>query len=96
MSERLDKVAEIVNVLPDAEVRQVFEMCRRRISALQQVQVLAFRPGDRVTFTSKHGSQLTGTVKKLNQKTASVEVPSGIAGVPQVWRVSPGLLRKAS
>lgn len=96
MSERLEKVAEIVGVLPEAEVRQVFEMCRRRLSALQQVQVMAFRPGDKVSFTGRHGQELTGTVKKLNQKTASVEVPSGIPGCPQTWRVSPSLLKKAS
>jgi hypothetical protein len=87
MSERLDK---------EAEVRQVFEMCRRRMSALQQMQVLAFKPGDTVSFTGRHGETLTGKVKKLNQKTASVEVPSGIPGVPQTWRVSPSLLRRAS
>ena len=93
MSERLDKVAELVSVMSDVECRQVFDMCKRRMSALTQVKVATFRPGQKVSFTGRHGEELTGTVSKLNQKTATVEVPSRIPGVPQIWRVSPGLLK---
>jgi len=94
MSEQLDQLAGIVNVLPEAEVRQVFEMCRCRMTTLQQIQVLAFKPGDKVTFMGR-GQELTGIVKKLNKKTASIEVSGVIPGYPQVWRVSPSLLQKA-
>lgn len=98
MSEKLTQVAEAISGLNDAECRQVFEMCRRRMSALQQVKVATFRVGQTVSFEGRYGQVLTGTVKKLNQKTASVEVPGRAEtnGVPQIWRVSPGLLRAAS
>jgi len=98
MSERLNQVAEAVSGMDEAECRQVFEMCRRRLSTLQQVKVATFRVGQSVSFKGRFGQELTGTVKKLNQKTATVEVPGRAEtnGVPQIWRVSPGLLRDAS
>lgn len=96
MSGRLDQVAELIGGLTDAECRQVFEMCRRRMSALQQVKVATFRVGQTVSFEGRHGQVLTGRVKKLNQKTATVEVPNpAFPDLPQTWRVSPGLLRAA-
>lgn len=55
----------------------------RRSSALA-----AFRVGDRVAFEADHGT-VTGTVVRINQKTASIDADDG-----RGWRVSPASLAK--
>ena len=51
-----------------------------------------FRTGDKVTFNAK-GRTVVGYVKRVNQKTVSVQP---ITGGTRYWRVSPGLLSKAA
>lgn len=52
----------------------------------------SFRVGQRVEFDAK-GKTITGTVKRVNRKTCSVN-PDGETG-GRYWRVSPGILRPA-
>lgn len=69
---------EIVNRL------KIFSFTRRKI------QLMAFQIGDRVEFDNGR-EIISGTVVRINQKTASVETDEG----PN-YRVSPNLLRKAN
>lgn len=96
--DRIQEIARLVDQCDSDELRQVWEICKRRSSALAQTKVATFRVGQRVSFTGRDGEELTGIVKKLNMKTASVEVPRKVGTVefPQTWRVSPSLLRAAS
>jgi hypothetical protein len=51
-----------------------------------------WKVGDRVEFTGKRGETVTGTVKRVNAKTVSVD-PDNARRPGAYWRVSPGLLR---
>jgi hypothetical protein len=61
--------------------------------AQKAIQEKSILPGDPVSFTHA-GKKHYGVVKTINQKTCSVDVPSGIPGIPRNWRVSPQLLTK--
>jgi len=50
-----------------------------------------WRPGMRCQFVAKGGKVITGTVKRVNQRTVSV-TPDGGDKFSRYWRVSPGLL----
>src|SRR3989344_8272931 len=56
--------------------------------ARRKIQLMEFRVGDKVEFDTDHGT-ITGTVTRINQKTASIDANDG-----RGWRVSPGFLRK--
>lgn len=58
-------------------------------SAKSLTQLARFSVGMVVEFDSDDGRTISGTVARLNQRTATVVTPSGR------WRVSPSLLRRA-
>ena len=58
---------------------------KRAHTALQN-----FNIGDEVQFSASRGRIITGTIEKLNLKSASVKTANG------GWRVSPSFLRKLS
>jgi hypothetical protein len=58
-------------------------------SARSLAQLSRFAVGMVVDFDTEDGRTVTGTVARLNQRTATVVSPSGR------WRVSPALLRLA-
>jgi hypothetical protein len=49
--------------------------------------MLKFRPGDRVSFTSRDGRVICGVLAKYNKKTVTVFSDNG-----QKWNVSPAFL----
>ena len=51
--------------------------------------MLTFRPGDRVSFSSRDGREVSGVLVKYNKKTVTIISDNG-----QKWNVSPGFLRK--
>jgi hypothetical protein len=53
---------------------------------------ITFRHGQKVWFKSKHGKIINGYVKRVNQKTISIQ-PEGHSGY-QYWRVSPSYVNK--
>lgn len=60
-----------------------------RPNHLDQVQaheaMMRYRPGNRVTFTSKDGREVSAALMNQNQKTVTVIADDG-----QKWNVSPG------
>jgi hypothetical protein len=56
-------------------------------------KVCPFKKGDKVCFTAKGGSVVTGFVRTLNQKTVTVDPIGGKPG--QYWKVGPSMLRAA-
>jgi hypothetical protein len=54
-----------------------------------QEKMNSFYFGDVVTFTTREGRTIRGTVKRFNQKSVSVECEHGTR-----WTVSPQLLKK--
>lgn len=66
-----------------------------RLKAMDRIQsqldMLSFKPGDRVLFAPQGRSELTAIVTRCNQKTVSVVTESG-----EQWNVAPALLTPAN
>ena len=76
---------------------QLLELNRRIVERLQFIQsaknlarLAQFSVGMTVEFATDDGRMITGTVSRLNQKTATVVSAAGR------WRVSPSMLRPVS
>lgn len=67
--------------------RRVVERLQLVRSAKNLAQLARFSVGMAVRFDTGDGRTISGTVARLNQRTATVVTPSGR------WRVSPSLLR---
>ena len=78
--------------LSEAELRELNREIVRRLefysSTRRKMQLMSFRIGDRVEFDTDHGV-VTGTVTRVNQKTASIDTDDGHG-----YRVAPSFLRK--
>lgn len=70
--------------------RRIVERLRRLRSAKSLAQLARFSVGMVVEFDTDDGRTISGTVARLNQRTATVVTTSGR------WRVSPSLLRAAA
>jgi len=70
--------------------RRVVERLQFIRSAKSLTQLARFSVGMAVEFDTDDGQTISGTVARLNQKTATVVSAAGR------WRVSPSLLRAAS
>ena len=67
--------------------RRIVERLQLLRSARSLVQLARFSVGMAVEFDTDDGRTVTGTIARLNQRTATVVTASGC------WRASPGLLR---
>jgi hypothetical protein len=70
--------------------RRIVERLRLIRSARHLTQLARFAVGMTVEFDTDDGRTVSGTVARLNQRTATIVGPSGR------WRVSPSLLRAAT
>jgi hypothetical protein len=70
--------------------RRIIERLQLLRSARSLAQLAQFSVGMAVEFDTDDGRTISGTIARLNQRTATVVSVSGR------WRVSPGLLRVAS
>jgi hypothetical protein len=75
-----------IHSMNSAELTLAVEAIKLRRTALARGSVRKLSVGDRVRFTTRSGERVTGSVGKLNQKTAIVE-----SGGTQ-WRVTASLL----
>ena len=77
--------------LPEDELIELNQRIVERLQLLRSSKSLArlaqFSMGMVVEFDTDDGRTISGTVARLNQRTATVVTTSGR------WRVSPGLLR---
>jgi len=69
--------------------RRIIERLHLLRSAKNLARLAQFSVGMIVEFDTDDGRTISGTVARLNQRTATVVTTSGR------WRVSPGLLRPA-
>src|SRR5256885_14877007 len=70
--------------------RRIVERLQLLRSAKSLAQLAQFSVGMVVEFDTDDGRTISGTIARLNQRTATVVTASGR------WRVSPGLLRADS
>lgn len=71
------------------ELRIVQNALAIRFKELQSRAAHSFMKGDKVSFKTRNGETVTGTVAKINQKTVTVNTPTS------QWKVSGSLLRRA-
>ncbi len=81
-----------LDALSEDQLRQLNREIVRRLDvascARRKAQLMSFEIGDRVEFETDRGV-VSGTVVRVNQKTASIETDDGPG-----YRVAPSLLRK--
>ena len=90
-------IAKLVYTLTDPDdLRSVNELVRVRFKEIQRREVFNWKLGDKVEFDAgpRRGT-FFGQIVKINRAKIKVRVPQGAKGLPQVWNVSPSLLRKA-
>jgi len=84
---------EALRHMNEADLLYLNRMVVERLNLLAQakstVQLARFAQGDRVSFIANDGTKKDGMVLRLNKKTVSLRTDDG-----QLWKVSPGLLRK--
>ena len=81
-------VASLSNEQLVALNRYIVEELRRRQRNRTEENMSKFNLGDKVFFVTPDGERKTGTILRLNQKTASLIADDGCK-----WRVSPQMLR---
>jgi len=71
------------------DLREAQNALNARFRELQLRAAHSFRIGEKVTFKTRTGEIVTGVIKKINQKTVSVQTAT------TNWKVSASLLKKA-
>jgi hypothetical protein len=71
-------------------LRQINDAVRVAYGNIARIKAVSFTAGSKVKFISKHGSLISGTVIKVNQKTVRVD-----AGMHGIWTVSGEILQSA-
>jgi len=83
--------AETIRRMGEEDLRYLNRLIVERLKLIAQARSTAmlarFSVGDRVSFQSHTGEQKTGTIVRLNKKTASITTDDG-----QQWNVHPGYL----
>lgn len=73
------------------DMKQIFDIAKRRWGDIQRSNVYNFRVGERVEWDCKYGRIERGVIEKINQKTIIVKTDGGIK-----WTVGSSLLRAES
>lgn len=82
----INKAIFAINTLD--ELREVQNALTVRFRELQARAAHSFVRGDKVSFKTRNGETITGTVAKINQKTVTVNTTTS------QWKVSGSLLRR--
>ena len=69
------------------DLREAQNALQVRYRELQRRSALSFRVGDKVSFKSRSGDTITGTVSKVNQKTVAVKTVSTLNSPASNWKV---------
>lgn len=70
------------------EIKSFVQAINYKMKEAQSRAVYSFRIGDKVSFTTRSGELIKGTVSKINQKTVTVNTSTS------TWKVSGTLLKK--
>ena len=78
-------LAKFMDIIKGASTEELHEFKR----IVEQRLKVSFKVGDRVRFDAGHRGTVTGTVRKINQKTVNVDADTGMK-----WKVHPSFLVK--
>lgn len=91
--QNLPRVLSVLDLLTEEELVQLNHVIVQRLRLMQlraHGQMLNFRVGQRVRFTSSTGQTVQGVIARHNRKSVTVVTSDGAQ-----WRVSPGFLEPA-
>jgi len=90
-TETTKKIEEFIKTLGVEELHYLNRLIIERLKLLHQerstTQMQRFNVGEKVRFKDPSGTVKTGTIIRLNKKTASLITTSG-----EQWNVAPGFL----
>ena len=89
MNNLVTKASELIYQMDNDQLNQVIEAIKLKRTHLAKQAVRSFRIGDIVGFTGKRGQQVSGKVKKINQKYILID-----CGTQGQWRVPGNHLTK--
>ena len=88
----VERAREIIDHLSEKELMIINQLVVEKLKYIQRSNSLKamsnFTIGDKVCF-ERNGDLVTGIIKKLNQKTDSIETDEGIG-----WNVHPSFLKR--
>ena len=88
----VDKIRELLTLLTEMDLRSINELVVNRLKLIEKtnsiLELSNFCIGDTVYF-NRDDDMVVGVVKRLNQKTISIETDGG-----EQWNVSSRLLRR--
>ena len=70
------------------EIKEYWDILKRRNRQIEEQLITNFNVGDKVTFKGRYGQMEKGTIEQINSKSISVKTEI------TTWRVSPSLLEK--
>ncbi|MDB4443304.1 hypothetical protein N9157_02220 [Saprospiraceae bacterium] len=88
----MNTVLDQINRMDASEINRVVEAIKSRRNSLSYATNATLRVGDIVSWMRRDGSTVTGSVKKVNQKTVIVNERNN----PTVWKVSSSMLTPLS
>jgi hypothetical protein len=88
----LPKLISVLERLTEQELHQLNHVIVARLRLMQQIkahgQMINFRIGQHVRFTSSSGQLIRGVISRHNRKSVTLVTDSG-----EQWRVSPALIQ---
>ncbi len=91
----MNEAAEVIEQLGLIDLRALNKLIVDRINSItesvHEFVLSQFKPGNRVRFKSKDGTNKTGTIIRVNQKTVSLVVDGDDHAW---WKVSPQILER--
>ena len=70
------------------EIRSISNAVSYKFKEMQRAATVRFAKGDKVSFETRSGEIVTGTVARVNQKTVTINTPTS------QWKVSSTLIRR--
>ena len=88
----LPRILSVLDLLTEEELVQLNHIIVQRLRLMQQIQahgqMLNFRLGQRVRFTSADGQTVGGAITRHNRKSVTIIADDG-----RQWRVAPSFLQ---
>ena len=93
MSDKVEKVVELINKMNYDELVAVIDAVKLRRQFISRNNIRSITTGDMVQFNSGSRGIITGKVIKVNQKNVKIEQKSS-GGLVTKWNVPAALVKK--
>lgn len=83
-------VTDAISKMSKDELREVYELVKKRFDQINRVTAQSLNVGDKVVFQARGGTTVHGKITKINTKSIKV-----LAETNTIWNVAPSLLKLA-